>query len=106
MFSLNNYNNYTDDVKRLYDTKRWEELRAEVIRRDEGRDKRTGELITGRYIVDHIQPATVSNFFDIDNLQLLSIESHNIKTFHELSMEYIKRKKREHKPVTDLIPFD
>lgn len=104
---MNSYDNYDEEVKALYHTSKWAKLRAEIVERDNGIDQITGKLITGRYIVDHIQPATVTNFFDPDNLQLLSIETHNKKTFHDLSMSSSKAKKRaKNAPILDLIPFE
>lgn len=99
-----------DKLRDLYQSKRWRELTKKIIERANGHDESDGTLITGRYIVDHIEPATRTNFFDEDNLQLLSIENHNKKTFHNLSMDKSTRRyqqaKKSGSPVTDLINFN
>lgn len=82
-------------IKALYNTKRWQRLRTSIVERDKGIDQRTGRIITGRYVVDHIKPATLDNFWDPDNLQLLSIESHNDKTFKELSISDFRKEARK-----------
>ncbi|QBZ05747.1 HNH endonuclease [Weissella confusa] len=52
------------------------------------RSDMSGRLIKGKSIVDHIIPITPSNYLDsritlsLDNLQLLSLEEHNKKTFN------------------------
>lgn len=93
-------------VAALYHTERWERFRRLVIDRAGGRCERCGKMITGRFIVHHITPATHENFFDLDNLQLLCIECHNTVTF----VDKIKRNESDiysinDTPVVDLIDF-
>ncbi|MDT1975130.1 HNH endonuclease [Carnobacterium divergens] len=74
--------------RKFYNSKRWKTLRDEVRN-----DKKMhcecgcGKLITGKSIVDHIEEITPTNRHDDSitlnksNLQLLSLEHHNTKTF-------------------------
>lgn len=94
-------------VEALYNTKRWDRFRRLVIDRAGGRCERCGKMITERFIIHHMKPATRENFFDLDNLQLLCLECHNTVTF----VENVKRKDSEIYSVKDnvvgnLIDFD
>lgn len=76
----------SDNTQWVYKTKQWGDISRIVRVRDMGRCQRCGRLIVGRYIVDHIVELTDDNIgdmdvvFGLDNLQLLCIECHNIKT--------------------------
>jgi predicted ATPase len=71
----------------FYRSKKWVTLRDRV-RLDRGmRSDVSGKLITGKSIVDHVIAITPNNCYNPDitlnptNLQLMSIEEHNTKTF-------------------------
>lgn len=71
----------------FYSSKKWIKIRDAVKLRDKMTCQECGEPITGRYIVDHIEPVTmdtVDDFdiaYNLDNLQLLCQACHNYKTF-------------------------
>lgn len=94
-------------VEPLYHTSKWKRTRNYIIERSAGKCERCGKLITGRFIVHHMTPATPQNFYDEEILQLLCIECHNTVTF----VEGVKRDeseiyKIEDEPITDLIDFN
>lgn len=70
-------------IERLYDTARWDRCQRFVIEREHGICERCHKVIEGRFIIHHKKLATMENFFDLDNLQLLCIECHNYVTFVE-----------------------
>lgn len=71
-----------EQVRKLYHTSRWQTTKNHVIERCGGRCQMCHRMITDRFIVHHIHIATLSNFFDENNLTLLCIECHNTVTFH------------------------
>jgi len=68
-------------VAALYHTKRWERTKHAIIERAAGTCERCHKPITERFIVHHMTPATPSNFYDTENLQLLCLACHNTVTF-------------------------
>lgn len=74
--------NYND----IYNTTTWRNIRDQVRARDDHTCQRCGLPIVGRSIVDHIIEIDKHNrydeniVYDLDNLQLLCIQCHNIKT--------------------------
>lgn len=78
---------------KFYNSKEWISLRDEVRLEKRMRSDHSGKLILGKSIVDHIIEITPDNYMDENitlnknNLQLLSIEEHNRKTFAE-SLDY------------------
>lgn len=77
---------------KLYKTKRWGRTKDLVIIRDEGICQECHKMITGRFIIHHKQVATLENFYNIDNLELVCQTCHNRLTFSE-------GLRREYKPV-------
>ena len=73
------------EANKFYQSTQWEQMRAYVYARDMGIDQVTGQPILGRYITDHIHPLSVApnERLSSDNLWLLSIETHGIKTMIE-----------------------
>ena len=69
------------EVDRLYNTQKWQRTKKEVIARDAGRCQICNRLIKGRFIIHHKSIATIENFYNIDNLELLDIRCHNAITF-------------------------
>lgn len=76
-----------------YKLKRWQDLRAEVLRRDGYQCRQTGVLLVGKApapdsaVVDHIRPhrGDPDLFWDIDNLQAVS------KAWHDSDKQRIER---------------
>lgn len=91
--------NYLVDVSKVehegvrdtgfYGSAKWRKVRDSIKIRDKMTCRECGCPITGRYIVDHIEPVTVANVHDWDiaynpdNLQLLCQRCHNAKTFNK-----------------------
>lgn len=73
------------EANKFYQSTQWEQMRAYVYARDMGIDQVTGQPILGRYITDHVHPLSVApnERLSSDNLWLLSIETHGIKTMIE-----------------------
>ena len=77
----------------FYSSKKWRETRDLIKIRDRMTCRKCGQVITGRYIVDHIKEVNIlnKNNWDIaynpDNLQLLCQKCHNGKTFGKLTDE-------------------
>ena len=93
-------------VARLYKTARWLRCKDYVIDRAGGRCERCGKMITGRFIVHHMTPATFDNFYNLDILQLLCIECHNTVTFVDGINRFDADKHRKAtETVKDLINF-
>lgn len=89
---------------KLYHTKRWEDTKKFIIRRDEGRCQVCGKMIKGRFIIHHKELANEENFFDTSILELVCQECHNKLTFHDgIRRRYTKEIKT--KINDDLIPF-
>ena len=71
----------------FYTGKKWRIIRDAIKLRDKMTCQACGLPITGRYIVDHIEPLTLDNMhewiyaYNPENLQLLCISCHNYKTF-------------------------
>ncbi|WP_253247248.1 HNH endonuclease signature motif containing protein [Weissella cibaria] len=86
--------------RRFYNSKEWKQLRDEVRRLKGMRSDMSGSLIKGKSIVDHIIPITPMNYLDssitlnLDNLQLLSLEEHNQKTFNGKDLSFEPPKER------------
>lgn len=74
-----------DNLRRLYSTKRWRELRLVIIERDGWTCRQTGVLLKGKVnapdspVVDHIIPhrGNLALFWDETNLQAVSKEWHD-----------------------------
>lgn len=81
---------FRDWQRRFYNSKDWQKLRESILLDRGMRSDFSGEIITGIAIVDHVEEITPENCDDPnitlnpDNLQLLSIEEHNKKTFGKL----------------------
>lgn len=89
---------------RLYNTKRWQEVKEYVIERDKGRCQECGKLIVGRFIIHHKELANQSNFFNTDILELVCQKCHNKITFHYgMRNKYKVEQKNEEN--NDLIKF-
>lgn len=71
------------ELEKQYHTKRWEQMKLYILDRDNGICQRCGKLITSRFIIHHKHLATLDNFYDPANLELLCIECHNYVTFVE-----------------------
>lgn len=71
------------ELEKQYHTKRWEQMKLYILDRDNGICQRCGKLITTRFIIHHKHLATLGNFYDPANLELLCIECHNYVTFVE-----------------------
>ena len=86
--------------RRFYNSKEWKQLRDDVRRSKGMRSDKSGQLIKGKSIVDHIIPITPSNYLDsritlnLDNLQLLSLDEHNKKTFSCMKLNFEPPKER------------
>lgn len=87
---------FRDWQKKFYKSKEWRKLREEILK-DRGMiSDYSHTLITGKAVVDHIIEITPSNYEDEsitmgwDNLQLLSFEEHNRKTFGTLDKDDFK----------------
>lgn len=71
----------------FYSNRKWHKVRDFIRIRDKMTCQQCHLPITGRSIVDHIEPITMENMHDWDiaynpeNLRLLCIACHNIKTF-------------------------
>lgn len=71
--------------RRWYWTKRWRDLRLEVLKRDGWKCRQTGALLTGKGnepnapVIDHIIPHRGDErlFWDIDNLQAVAKHWHD-----------------------------
>lgn len=77
----------------FYRSKEWQQLRKEVMKDRQMISDYSGTLITGKAVVDHIEEITPYNYDDEeitlnkDNLQLLSFEEHNTKTFSSYGLQ-------------------
>ncbi|WP_243198154.1 HNH endonuclease [Weissella diestrammenae] len=88
---MNSYRQYPEWFLKwqrdFYNSSKWRKLRNQVRTDKRMHSDMSGKLIKGKSIVDHIIPITPDNYMDDDitlnpdNLQLLSIEEHNVKTF-------------------------
>lgn len=84
--------------KNFYNSKEWKKLRKEILLEKKMISDYSGQLITGKAVVDHIIEISPENYTDENitmgrnNLQLLSIEEHNRKTFSDLDMRSVKEK--------------
>ena len=89
----------------LYQTPEWRKVRREVLMRDAGYDLACRDhLILGRNLVHHIEPLTVDDVisrspkvFDLDNLILVSHETHNAIHYgtnpkNPILTDYVERK--------------
>jgi len=82
-----------DNLRRLYNTKRWQDLRLVILERDDGTCRATGILLTGKClapnsaVIDHIQPhrGNLMLFWDTDNLQAVC------KSWHDTEKQKIER---------------
>lgn len=93
-----------DDIKQLYRRKKWNDVKREIIARDNGRCQECHKLITGRFIIHHKTPATLDNFYDRNNLELVCQECHNKLTFHDDINQYHK-KPDDLSAGNDLLPY-
>lgn len=96
--------NNTDDIKQWYRRKKWNDVKQVVIDRDGGRCQECKKMITGRFIIHHKTPANKTNFYDLDNLELVCQDCHNRLTFHD----DINKNHRQASLLSgsdDLIPF-
>lgn len=74
-----------DNLRKLYRTKRWRDLRLEIAERDGWTCRQTGVLLTGEHpapnalVVDHIKPhrGNLALFWDPANLQAVSKAYHD-----------------------------
>ena len=103
-FEINeNVNRYLHQY--LYHTAEWRKVRREVLIRDGGFDLGVrGIPIEGRHLVHHIEPLTVDDVisrspkvFDLDNLILVSHETHNAIHYgtnpkNPILTDYVERK--------------
>lgn len=75
------------EANTFYQSKQWGNMRSYIYARDMGMCQITGQPIlnTGRYITDHVHPLSIApeERLDSNNLWLLSIEAHNVKTMIE-----------------------
>lgn len=87
----------------FYRTPEWKKVRREVLIRDGGYDLGISDrMIVGRHLVHHIEPITKrdvlersSKIFDLDNLILVSHETHNAIHYGSedlLLKDYVERK--------------
>lgn len=87
----------------FYRTPEWKKVRREVLIRDGGYDLGIRDrLIVGRSLVHHIEPITkkdvlerTSKIFDLDNLILVSHDTHNAIHYGSedlLLKDYVERK--------------
>lgn len=76
------------EANKFYQSTQWEQMRSYIYARDMGIDQVTGQPILGRYITDHVHPLSVApdERLSSDNLWLLSIEVHGIKTMIETQL--------------------
>lgn len=71
----------------FYESKKWRETRDQIRIRDKMTCRHCGQPIIGRSVVDHKIELTLENVHDWniaynpENLQLLCLRCHNIKTF-------------------------
>lgn len=71
--------------RKWYHSKRWKDLRIEVLKRDNWTCQKTGVICTGRHpepnspVIDHKQPHRGDErlFWDINNLQTVTKEYHD-----------------------------
>ena len=83
-------------LRPLYSSKRWRELRVEILERDDWTCRRTGILLHGKApaphsaIVDHIEPhrGDLFLFWDPENLQAVS------KAYHDGEKQRIEARTR------------
>lgn len=89
--------------QRLYKSLEWKQLRNKIIVRDEGCDLAfLGQPCFGRAIVHHINPITEEmlvggdeSIFDLDNLVLCSLQTHNAIHYgdpSQLRQDYVGRR--------------
>jgi len=74
-----------EQANEFYQSTQWKKLREYVYSRDMGIDQITGQPILGRYITDHVHPLSIApdEKLDGENVWLLSIETHAVKTLIE-----------------------
>ena len=92
------------DLGKLYHTKRWQQVKEDVIAREDGICQRCHKRITDRFIVHHVGLADKDHFFDEDRLELLCLNCHNYVTFGLGQRSTYKPKKVE-SDNKDLIDF-
>jgi 5-methylcytosine-specific restriction endonuclease McrA len=71
--------------RKWYHSRRWQDLRLEVLKRDDWTCKQTGTICTGKHpapnspVVDHIKPHHWDErlFWDINNLQTVTKAYHD-----------------------------
>lgn len=74
-----------NNLRRLYNTKRWRDLRLVILERDDWTCRGTGTLLIGKApapnspVVDHITPhrGNLMLFWDTENLQAVCKEYHD-----------------------------
>lgn len=89
--------------QKLYDSEEWKKFRRKVILRDNGNDMAVdGFNIPGRAIVHHINPITAediinknSKIFDLENVILVSHNTHEAIHYGNESLLPIEYKERE-----------
>lgn len=72
-----------DPIHKLYKRKQWKRVSQMVIEREHGVCQHCHRPIQESYNIHHIELASPSNFYDLDNLTLLHIECHQLITNHE-----------------------
>lgn len=83
----------TNAARKLYNTRRWRDLRLEILARDGWRCQQTGEMLTGTApapnspVVDHIAPhrGNLALFWDPENLQSVT------KAWHDSEKQKIEK---------------
>lgn len=97
---MGNYIDKRNELDDLYQSQKWRRLRLEVAHEQMMKDSHhklrdyfTGDLIIGTFVVHHKELATRENFFDKDNLVVVSIEEHNRITFRDGENKFDQEKK-------------
>lgn len=74
-----------NNLRKLYNTKRWQVVRLDVLERDGWTCRQTGVMLIGKHpapdspVVDHIEPhrGNLALFWDMGNLQAVSKAWHD-----------------------------
>lgn len=81
--------------KRFYSSKQWRNLREQIMIDRRMISDHSGQLINGKAVLDHKIEITPDNYMDEnitlnpENLQLLTFEEHNRKTFGSLKRDSV-----------------